>query len=147
MFERISPSERRGVAAVFATACLAFLAWAFPNMSQIVTIPGAVACAVLAFYFLWPEIKQLLSGHGWHRREQSGDNVPALTSDDIAYNVALGAAVVAWIAAFLKGRKIAFAFALIATAAIGLDFWMLPRGFVLFQRTSGPFTWVPSRRW
>lgn len=57
MLEKISPSERRGIAAAFATACLAFLAWAFPNMSRVITIPGAIGCAVLAIYFLWPEIK------------------------------------------------------------------------------------------
>jgi hypothetical protein len=56
MLEKISSTERRGIACVFAAACLAFLAWAFPNMTQIITIPGAIICAGLAVFFLWPEI-------------------------------------------------------------------------------------------
>ena len=61
MQERLSASERRGVAAAFATACLAFCVWAFPDMSRIVTIPGALICLVLTIYFLWPEITALCS--------------------------------------------------------------------------------------
>jgi hypothetical protein len=56
MFENILPSERRGTAFAFAAACLTLLAWAFPNVSRFVTIPGAIGCAVLAVYFFWPEI-------------------------------------------------------------------------------------------
>lgn len=56
LLEKVSDSERRGIAAVFATACLAFLAWAFPDMSRLVTIPGAVIAAGFAVWFLWPEI-------------------------------------------------------------------------------------------
>jgi hypothetical protein len=59
--EKITPSERRGIAAAFATGCLAFLAWAFPNMTRWFTIPGAVVCLCLTIYFLWPEIKSALS--------------------------------------------------------------------------------------
>jgi hypothetical protein len=51
--------ERRGIATAFATACLAFSAWAFPNMTRIITIPGAIACAILTFYLLWPEIRAI----------------------------------------------------------------------------------------
>lgn len=50
-------SERRGIGSAFATACLAFLAWAFPDMSRLITIPGAIACAALTVYFFWPDIK------------------------------------------------------------------------------------------
>jgi hypothetical protein len=56
MLEKITPSERRAVASVFAGACLAFAAWAYPNMTQLVTIPGAVICGFLTIYFLKPEI-------------------------------------------------------------------------------------------
>ena len=56
--DSLSPSERRGIAAVFGGAALACLAWAFPNMSRFITIPGAAICFVLAIYFLWPEIKK-----------------------------------------------------------------------------------------
>jgi hypothetical protein len=55
-------SERRGIAAVFATCCLAFLAWAFPNMTRLVTIPGAIICLVFAAYFLRAELE---AGRGW----------------------------------------------------------------------------------
>jgi hypothetical protein len=64
MLDRISHSERRGIGAAFATALLAFLAWAFPNMSRLLTIPGAIICATLVVYFLWPEIKSVAS---WSR--------------------------------------------------------------------------------
>jgi len=57
LLDKISSSERRGIAAAFATACLALSAWAFPNMTRFATIPGAVLTAVLAVWFLWPEIK------------------------------------------------------------------------------------------
>jgi hypothetical protein len=56
LLDNLSPSERRGIAAVFATACQALLAWAFPNMTRFATIPGAVLAAGLAAWFLWPEI-------------------------------------------------------------------------------------------
>src|ERR1700688_3723934 len=59
--DKLSPSERRGTAAAFATACLAFCVWAFPNMSRIATIPGAIICACLTIYFLWPEMKAVAS--------------------------------------------------------------------------------------
>jgi hypothetical protein len=59
MFETWSTSERRGIAAAFATACLACLAWAFPNMTRLITIPGAVATGILTLYLLWPEIKSV----------------------------------------------------------------------------------------
>lgn len=59
--DKLSPSERRGIALVFVTACLAFFAWAYPNMSRLVTIPGAVLCLLGAAYFLWPEIKDFVS--------------------------------------------------------------------------------------
>jgi hypothetical protein len=44
------------IAFFFATACLGFSAWAFPNMSRLVTIPGAVITFGFAVYFLWPEL-------------------------------------------------------------------------------------------
>jgi hypothetical protein len=54
--DKHSPSERRGFASAFATACLALLAWAFPDMTRILTVPAALFCFGLAIYFLWPEI-------------------------------------------------------------------------------------------
>ena len=54
-----SASERRGTGAAFATGCLAFLAWVFPNMTRIFTIPGAIICAALTVYFFLPEIRSL----------------------------------------------------------------------------------------
>ncbi len=67
MFATWSVSERRGIAAVFATACLAFLAWAFPNMTRLLTVPGAMATGALAIYLLWPEIKAVAGSltAGW----------------------------------------------------------------------------------
>ena len=64
MFDRFSSPERRALGCVFAAACLAFCAWAFPNMTQYVTIPGAVICAGLAIFFLLPEIIKLFATKG-----------------------------------------------------------------------------------
>lgn len=50
-------SDRFAVVFFCATACLGFLAWAFPNMSRLVTIPGALISFVLMVYFLWPELR------------------------------------------------------------------------------------------
>jgi hypothetical protein len=61
VFENWSPSERRGFGTAFGTVCLACLAWAFPNMSRIVTIPGAIIAFGLTVYFLVPEIEYAAS--------------------------------------------------------------------------------------
>jgi hypothetical protein len=61
VFENWSPSERRGFGTAFGTVCLACLAWAFPNMSRIITIPGAIAAFGLTVYFLLPEIEYAAS--------------------------------------------------------------------------------------
>ena len=50
-------SERRGIVLFFAAAFLGLCAWAFPNMSRLVTISAAIFCLTLAIIFLWPEIK------------------------------------------------------------------------------------------
>lgn len=126
MIEKLSPSDRRGIAAAFATACLSFIAWAYPNTTRLITIPGAIACACLTVYFLWPEIKALFDRF---RRKR---DMP-LTSD-IAYNGALVATFIAWVAAILKGRNIAVAAALIATIAVGLDYWLGPPRFFFWQK-------------
>ena len=66
MLDRLSSSERRGIALAFAAACLAFRAWAFPNMSRVVTIPGVIATGVLALAFSLarnPKICSLLASH------------------------------------------------------------------------------------
>jgi hypothetical protein len=59
MLDRLSASERRGIATASLTVCLAFLAWAFPNMTRLFTIPGAICFFGLTVYFLWPEITSL----------------------------------------------------------------------------------------
>ena len=55
----LSKSDRWAIAFFFATACLGFLAWAFPNMSRFVTIPGAVITFGFTVIFLWPELNNL----------------------------------------------------------------------------------------
>jgi hypothetical protein len=137
----LSPSERRGIAATFATVCLAFLAWAFPDMSRLITIPGAIVCLGLTVYFLWPEIKNLLVWI-WHPpRKSPADN--SVTPADIAYNGAIAAATVAWFAAFWRKRSIAIIAAVIACAAVGFDFWYgPPRTFIGVER--GPWAWFPA---
>jgi hypothetical protein len=57
----LSASERRGLCAACATGCVAFLAWAFPNMTRLFTIPGALGCFGFTLYFAWPEIRNALS--------------------------------------------------------------------------------------
>ena len=54
-------SDRWSLIFFFATACLGFLAWAFPNMSRIVTMPGATLSFIFMLYFLWPEVKAIHS--------------------------------------------------------------------------------------
>jgi hypothetical protein len=44
-------------ASVAVTAAFTFFALAFPTMSRLFTIPGAVACFVVTVYFVWPEIR------------------------------------------------------------------------------------------
>ena len=44
-------------ASVAATAAFTFLALAFPNMSRLFTIPGAIVCFIITVYFIWPEIR------------------------------------------------------------------------------------------
>jgi hypothetical protein len=56
MFGRLSAPERRSIALFFAAACLGLSAWAFPNMTRLLTIPGAILCFAGAIWFLWPEI-------------------------------------------------------------------------------------------
>jgi hypothetical protein len=53
----LSRSDRLALVFFFATVCLGFLAWAFPNMSRFVTIPGAILSFCFMLYFLWPEIQ------------------------------------------------------------------------------------------
>ena len=52
-------------ASVAATAAFTFFALAFPDMSRLLTIPGAIACFGLTLYFLWPEIRD------FHKNRQS----------------------------------------------------------------------------
>jgi hypothetical protein len=125
--DRLSRSDRLAIIFFFASGMLVFLAWAFPNMSQIITIPGAVLCFCAMLYFAWPEVRNLFA---W--LEGRKKTVPPLTPADISYNVALGAGIMAWIAAFFRGRKLAFVFALVATAAIAFDYWNQPREFIWF---------------
>jgi hypothetical protein len=117
MLDMVTAPERRAIGLVFASAFLLFLAWAFPNMSQFITIPGALICLGLAVYFLWPEVESLLV---YLRRD------PKMTPEDIPFNAALSAGVVSWIAVLLRSRKWALIFAVVATAAVVLDFWTGP---------------------
>jgi hypothetical protein len=57
--EPLSRSDRLALIFFFATACLAFLAWALPNMPRWLTIPGAVLSFGLMVYFASPEIRRL----------------------------------------------------------------------------------------
>jgi hypothetical protein len=134
MLERLSSSERRGTASVFATAFLAFLAWAFPDMSRLITIPGAIVCAALAIYFLWPEIVALF--RGLSRREITTERI--MSAADVAYNVGIGATVITILAALWRGRGIAIVAALIALIVLGIDYWTgPPRGFIFSRRSVG----------
>jgi hypothetical protein len=57
----LSRSDRLALVFFFASVCLAFLAWAFPNVSRVVTIPGAILSFCFMLYFLWPEIQTIYS--------------------------------------------------------------------------------------
>ena len=57
--EKLSTSDRRGIASALATASLACLIWAFPDMSRFFTIPGAMVFLCLTVYFFWPDIRGL----------------------------------------------------------------------------------------
>jgi hypothetical protein len=58
----LSKSDRLALVSLFGTACLGFLAWAFPNMSRFVTIPGAIITFGFAVYFSWPELNAFYKG-------------------------------------------------------------------------------------
>ncbi len=58
--ESLSRSDRLALVFFFATACLGFLAWAFPNMTRWFTIPGASVSFCLAVYFAWPELTRFV---------------------------------------------------------------------------------------
>lgn len=64
--EKLSRSDRWGFGFLFATVCLAMLAWAFPNMSRLVTIPGAISAFCLMLYFFWPEIQTIFNDRRHH---------------------------------------------------------------------------------
>ena len=53
------------LAGLAGTAAFTFLALAFPNLSQLLTIPAAVACFGLTSYFVWPDIREFLASPRW----------------------------------------------------------------------------------
>jgi hypothetical protein len=131
-----SPTAREIIFAVLVAALFfglgAYLS-TFPT--EIIRYAGLLVIAAsiigLAVWFWW----------GYRR-----PRVATLTPSDIAYNGALVAVVIAWAAAIFRGRRIAIAAAVIATIAVGVDYWFgPPRGLLspanFLGLEGGPIGW------
>jgi hypothetical protein len=76
------------------------------------------------------------------RGQEAASMMPSMTPADIGYNVAIAAAIIAWLAAFWRRRTVAIIAAVIACGAVGFDFWYgPPRGVIFIDK--GTWQWMP----
>ncbi len=88
--EGLTRGERWAFILFFAGAALAFFAWAFPNMSRVFTIPGAILCLLAAAYFAWPDIKRL---YRWTLAIFRRENIPVIAGVAVVLAIGLGCVI------------------------------------------------------
>ena len=85
--DSLTRSERWAFVLFFLAAAMAFLAWAFPNMTRLFTIPGGMGCFLAAVYFAWPDLKRLRI---WALSVPTRKNIPIILGVVVVLAIGLG---------------------------------------------------------